>query len=207
MQKTCSKCKENKDVTDFNKASHTKDGLRTACKECTRKQNLTHYYNNKEAILAQQKEYFEQNKEKIHVRHRKYNAEYYEKNKQQINTKRAEYEKKRKQTDINFFLRKRLRTRLASAIRDNVKVGSAVDDLGCSIQDFKVYLEYKFYDDMSWENKSEWEIDHIIPLASFDLSDPEQLKKACHYTNLQPLWKKDHTKKTIVDLESLRCDV
>ena len=45
-----------------------------------------------------------------------------------------------------------------------------------------------------------WEIDHIVPLASFDLTSREEFLKACHYTNLQPLWKEDHWVKTQSDV-------
>jgi hypothetical protein len=41
---------------------------------------------------------------------------------------------------------------------------------------------------MSWENAgSVWHIDHIRPVASFDLLDLDQQKLCFHYSNLQPL--------------------
>ena len=88
-----------------------------------------------------------------------------------------------------------LRSRLNSAIKRDQKSGSAVKDLGCTIEELKLYLESQFEDNMSWDNHGEWHIDHIKPLASFDLTNEEELKKACNYTNLQPLWAKDNLKK------------
>lgn len=92
--------------------------------------------------------------------------------------------------DVNFKLASRLRNRLNRAIKSEFKVGSAVRDLGCSIQEFKSYLESKFKPGMSWDNWTTdgWHIDHIIPLSSMDLTNPVEFQKACHYTNLQPLW-------------------
>lgn len=48
---------------------------------------------------------------------------------------------------------------------------------------------------MSFENYGEWHIDHIRPLASFDLRDPDQVKAACHFSNLQPLWAAENIRK------------
>jgi hypothetical protein len=104
--------------------------------------------------------------------------------------------RERIRTDINFKLKCNLRSRLSAAIRRNSKVGSAIFDLGCSILELRQYLESKFQNEMNWNNYgSYWEIDHIVPLASFDLTDKEQFLKACHYTNLQPLSCEDNRRK------------
>ena len=91
-----------------------------------------------------------------------------------------------------------LRSRIRKALQKEQKTGSAVRDLGCSIVDFKQHLESKFTEGMTWDNygRNGWHIDHIKPLASFDLEDLEKFKKACHYSNLQPLWAKDNLKKS-----------
>jgi hypothetical protein len=100
--------------------------------------------------------------------------------------------------DIQFRLSVNLRNRLRAAIKGNSKKGSAVYDLGCTIEELKLRLESMWLEGMSWDNYTHkgWHIDHIKPLSSFDLTDPEQLKEACHYTNLQPLWALDNLKKS-----------
>ena len=120
--------------------------------------------------------------------------EWYSKNKE----KRKSYHRNKYSNDINFQLSDVLRSRLRKALKNNAKSGSAVRDLGCSISELKKYLESQFQEGMSWDNygRDGWHIDHIEPLAAFDLEDKEELKKACHYTNLQPLWAEDNLKKS-----------
>lgn len=73
--------------------------------------------------------------------------------------------------------------------------GSSIKNLGCTIPELQDYIAAKFERGMSWENHGQWHLDHIIPLDSFDLLDDEQYKRACHYTNLQPLWAKENIAK------------
>ncbi len=105
----------------------------------------------------------------------------------------------RRKTDIRFRLSSNLRSRLKIALKCNYKRGSAVRDLGCSIDFFKQYMESLFTVGMSWDNYGQglgrWSIDHIIPLSRVDLTDREQLLKVCHYTNLQPLWDMENKSK------------
>ena len=88
-----------------------------------------------------------------------------------------------------------LRTRMYMAMRYGKKCAGTSELIGISIVDLRKYLEKQFKQGMTWENYGEWSIDHIIPLASFDLSTAEEQKKAFHYTNLQPLWAKDNSSK------------
>jgi len=100
--------------------------------------------------------------------------------------------------DPRYTLTARLRTRLRDERKKPNRVAGAETALslvGCSIPELAKYIESKFKDGMSWENRRLWEIDHILPLAHFDLLDLEQQRKCFHYTNLQPLWKRENRSK------------
>lgn len=60
--------------------------------------------------------------------------------------------------------------------------------LGYTFEEARAHIESQFTKGMSWENYGEWEIDHIKPVSSFDLTDPVQQKECFNYKNLQPLW-------------------
>lgn len=98
-------------------------------------------------------------------------------------------------TDIKFRIKSAIQARIRAAIKNNYKAAGTTELIGCSIEYLKCYLEFQFKDGMSWDNYGEWHVDHRIPCASFDLSDPEQQKACFHYTNLQPLWWIDNVRK------------
>lgn len=101
---------------------------------------------------------------------------------------RRRYANKRHAENIQARLATLIRNRVRKALKGENKSQSAVDSLGCSLDEAIAYLASQFVCGMSWDNHGKWHIDHIRPLASFDLTDPAQFAQACHYTNLQPLW-------------------
>jgi hypothetical protein len=60
--------------------------------------------------------------------------------------------------------------------------------LGCTAAQARAHIEAQFKPGMTWGNHGEWHIDHIIPLAAFDMTQPAQMMQATNYKNLQPLW-------------------
>lgn len=159
-----------------------------------------YYENNKERLIEKGRVYREENRERIRQRDRElYTPERAAKRKaykQRPDVKKRmrewdkQYHKEKYHNDVQYKLTNRLRGRLYTAIKNDYKSGSAVDDLGCTIEELKVYLESQFKEGMTWDNWTTdgWHIDHKKQLSTFDLSDREQFLEACHYTNLQPLW-------------------
>ena len=103
----------------------------------------------------------------------------------------------RRATEPQYRIPRMLRSRLNMAIRTGHGGGSAVRDLGCTIPEFKAYIEAQFQPDMTWENWTVdgWHLDHKVPLAVFDLTDRVQFLKASHYSNYQPLWAEHNLQK------------
>ena len=180
---------------------------RIAHLEHTKQVKREYYLKNREKYLAKFKEYGVINRDKIIARKRsnyqkdpehqkKINKKYVIKNREKVNRRKLAYHHHREKTSLNYKLANRLRNRLRMAIKDNAKAGSAVCDLGCTIEELKKYLEAQFSQGMTWQNYGWlWHIDHIKPLCLFNLSNREQFLVACNYTNLQPLWKIDNLKK------------
>ncbi|MDZ4252687.1 MAG: hypothetical protein U1A72_08975 [Sulfuritalea sp.] len=90
---------------------------------------------------------------------------------------------------------KNLRHRICKAMMGKTRGVSAVRDLGISISEFRDHIQRQFAPGMSWENYGQWHLDHKKPLKAFDLTDIEQARVACHFTNYQPLWAEDNIRK------------
>lgn len=103
---------------------------------------------------------------------------------------------KRKLVDPGYRIRFHLSNRIRDALKGRRKSVFAMTLLGCSMLDFRIYLESKWEPGMTWENYgSDWHIDHIMPCAIFDLTKLEHQKRCFHFSNMQPLWAKDNLEK------------
>jgi len=141
------------------------------------------------------KKYRKLNKEKI----RDWTQQWLEKNRIEYNARKSKWVTNKRRNNISFKLAHNLRSRLRKALQDNYKSGSTVRDLGCSIEEFKWWLEFWFEEGMTWDNyglkKGQWSMDHIIPLTKIDLTNREQFLIVSNYKNIQPMWHVDNQKK------------
>jgi hypothetical protein len=108
---------------------------------------------------------------------------------------RRKHQKTKEKNDEVYRFARRARVLIRGSFNrsGNRKPEKTEKILGCDILTFKQHIESLFVDGMTWNNMSEWHIDHIIPLAS--AKTLEEQKALCHYTNLQPLWAKENLKK------------
>lgn len=104
--------------------------------------------------------------------------------------------RERYKTDPQFRIAHCLRVRTRKVLHGKIKSGGTLELIGCSRLELVSHLERQFLRGMNWDNFGvRWQIDHVQPLASFDLSRPEHQRQAFHFTNLQPLWKEDNLAK------------
>ena len=127
---------------------------------------------------------------------KEYSKEYYQENKRSRKEYTKEYQRERKKTNSLYKMKCNLRTRTSIAFKrkgysKNTKTQKM---LGVDWKICKAHIERQFTKGMNWNNYGEWHIDHIIPLASANTE--RELKKLCHYTNLQPLWAEDNLYKS-----------
>lgn len=193
--------RKNKEYQEANKETMRlqRKKYREANKEKIKDINKKYYEDNKARVLDRQREYYKENKEKV----KEYcaaNADKIKEKRREYNLKNKEHNKKYRQnkmaSDELFNMADRARSRITQVLRRNgfQKKCATSEMLGCDWITLKEHIENKFQPGMTWENRAEWHIDHIIPLSR--ANNEGDLSKLCHYTNLQPLWATDNLKKS-----------
>ena len=169
-------------------------------------------YHARPATIERHKRYKEENKERLRRLQKEWirnNLNKYRDTQRQADLRRRKrsgdnrqsyftaHEREKRRSDPRHRLRVNLSRRINLALRDQYtdKCQSLIDLIGCSVSILRKHIERQFTERMSWNNYGQWHVDHIVPCANFDLTDPVQQKMCFNYMNLQPLWADDNLKK------------
>ena len=206
--KLCRTCNLVKSLTMFSKDKTHSDGLRSKCVQCVaiyrkktkeqRKLSKKIWEDaNPDKVKAQSRRSYLKKSSKLGVgRNNKLPVNLFLK-KEVILARRRYQEWWKRQLNVDYKIKKNIRIRLNKALRGNLKNSSAWSSVGCSMVEFRSKMEAMFYGSMTWDNYGyNWEIDHIIPLTFFNLTDTKQAEISCHLSNLQPLTASDNSSKS-----------
>lgn len=149
------------------------------------------YLQNRPRVLEARRADYASNQEAKKQRAR----EYYATHKEECLKRNSARMKIRRKHDPKVRLLSNLRKRVYDALSGRDKSASTLALIGCTVDELRAYLQAKFAPGMSWENYGKWHIDHIMPCASFDLSDRVQQLQCFNYKNLQPLWAVENIRK------------
>lgn len=213
MLKICSKCKQEKDIEQFNKKRTSKDGHDSMCKQCqheydmARKEkkkeynknySLKYYENNKEYLKEYQRNYYQNNKEHYYEyeKERSKKPERIEYNNKRNIRYRQENIEKLKEYDRQRHEQNKLNRNFSTAICMALK-GAKIDRhweslVPYTLKQLKDHLESQFDKNMNWDNYGEyWEVDHIIPQNLFNIvtAESRDFQICWSLMNLRPLEK------------------
>lgn len=198
---TDAELKERKRIRDKARYEKNKEKFLQRCKEYKQKNkehlaisNKNYHQKNKETIKERKQLTYLKNKHKSKIK----NKIWRENNKEHILEYNRNYYNTRMINDNLFKLKNIIRASIRHSFkRTNYNKNSkTIEILGCTFEDFKIYLESKFETWMNWDNYGSyngefnygWDIDHIIPLSKG--TSEENIVKLNHFTNLQPLCSK-----------------
>ena len=148
--------------------------------------------NNKHKYKACKKKYREKNQEKEKMSIRAWKIA----NKENVRQYQKNYYKERFKKDPLFKLNHNIRGLISSSFKRFKfnKRSRTKNILGCCMEEFKAHIESQFLNGMSWENRNEWHLDHIMPVSMAKTED--ELIRLNHYKNFRPLWAMDNLVKS-----------
>lgn len=198
-KKTCTKCRIEKSISDFS-FRKKENRYRYSCKECETKAGVAYRKKNLKRVKKAEKLQRDKHKEKRYAAFK----EYYKKNKAELNKKRNLYTLKKRHENPLYKLTENIRSLIRQSFRKNWirKNTKTARILGCSFEDFKIYIESLWEPWMNYDNYGKynptgprtWQIDHIIPLDN--AKNEIEIITLNHYTNLRPLCSKENLDKS-----------
>ena len=203
MSKKCSKCNIEKELDMFGKFNRkTQNGIiltyKYACRSCETETQRNR--RNKEK---------DEDPEKYHKKWADYYAKTKDENKKakqnwisipENRDKRNEYIRKykadRRLNDNAYKLFENHRKKIWKSLTN--KSNSSKELLGCDIENYVNWITYTMSDEMTWDNYGTyWNIDHLVPVNTFDITNPDEAKKAFNWKNTWAMLSSDNFSKRI----------
>ena len=203
--KICKYCEKEQTKENFRKNRQKcldcerKDGREFRKSEHGKEKSKTWVNNNKKRMQQLQSNHYQNNKEKINAKYvKRYNSDHF------------------------FKIKVNLKSRLNGVLKKNKipKNDRTMDYIGCNIEYIIEWFKFCFDDEMTMKNHGTyWHIDHVIPIATFDLeSDDDEVKSCFSWYNLTPMIGKENMEKKakidrsqivthINNLEMFGCDI
>lgn len=128
------------------------------------------------------------------TKHREQRAMYWKEycKRPEVRIKIREKERLRRKIDLEFAISDRLRRSLSHALFKYSKTGKVMDSKKYGINWKEIIEKLKPFP----KDIKNFEIDHIIPLHKFNLTNPKEVKKAFNPSNLQWLTREENRKKS-----------
>lgn len=215
--KRCSKCKTEKQLTEFGKNKKGRDGFHRQCKKC-KAEYWKQYLRSNLRFYKKARDRSEQWRKNNLARFRNVNKKWKKNNPDKVIEMRKRYDKKlhstlegrllaRERRQLSSIqqrstpqqkLNKKMSYQIWKSLRKNKARRSWKTLVEYTLEDLRRHLESKFTAGMTWENFGKWHIDHAVPVTRFKYDSPDnpEFKKCWSLNNLQPLWKHDNLSKS-----------
>ena len=190
--KTCTQCKEEKPISEFNRLKISRDGKRPECKICNRESSRQWSLTHPEKGKKTKREWYEKNRDESIKRTRDWVNNNCERSREYFRIRQAK---------LQSTPRGNLDSRMSRAINHALKgrkSGRKWEFLvDYTVDELRKHLEAQFTAGMCWGNIGAWHIDHIIPISAFNFQshDDPDFKQCWSLKNLRPLWATDNIKK------------
>lgn len=181
--KICNACKIEKPLTEFHKRKHrTMIGTSPRCKPCDKAKTYAWRAKNPERTRELVAQHYDRTRD--------------EKREIRASQRRAS-KRRRRENDPNYLINERIGDQMRALLKYCKRGASWQGKTGYSIAELRVHIERQFLPGMSWDNRREWEIDHILPVSRFDIKEigDAEFRAAWSLSNLRPIWKSDNRKK------------
>lgn len=111
---------------------------------------------------------------------------WYEEHKEDIN----KLKQQKRNSDLMFRFNECVSSSIYYALKHNKACEHWENLVDFTFDELKEHIEKQFTPEMSWSNRgSYWELDHIIPVNTFNLQDKAEFKICWSLANLRPLEK------------------